>query len=112
LPLTVFPIILTCWLCCRERITLEVIKEKSHRQDVVVRTVENTVANVRLISDCNLGPMTTDAYELRLDEFNEQEGVASEVVTNNLSCTVALRPLGGRLHGRGILHVGFGRGLA
>jgi hypothetical protein len=84
IPLIVYPLLLGCWLCCRERKTIQYNEDKCMQQDEMVEAVEHAVANFNLISDFHLREPVSFDYEGYIDKFHDKEADACAVVNNNL----------------------------
>merc|ERR1719162_1992050 len=84
IPLVVYPIVLSCWLVCRERKTIEVNETKASKQDMMVQDINDAVSNFPLISDFDIRLDTSYRYEADIDAYHDQESLALCVVTNNL----------------------------
>jgi ABC-type multidrug transport system fused ATPase/permease subunit len=83
IPLVVYPIILSFYLCCRQERTLAANDQKALKQDKVVQTVSDAINNYRIIADFSLRPIIVDQYEVRIDKFHDRESAACAVIVNN-----------------------------
>mmetsp|Transcript_3043 Transcript_3043/g.4874 ORF Transcript_3043/g.4874 Transcript_3043/m.4874 type:complete len:623 (+) Transcript_3043:2-1870(+) len=81
--LAAYPLVLGCFLCCRESKTLQENDRRAARQDAVVQTVSDAINNYRIIADFSLRYLIVNTYEKQIDDFHDQESIASAVVTNN-----------------------------
>jgi ABC-type multidrug transport system fused ATPase/permease subunit len=83
IPLAVYPVILLCFLLCRENATVLVNKEKEKEQDHLMQVVLDSVTKYRLIADFMMRPFMVDTYETHIDEYHSKESSAEAVKTNN-----------------------------
>lgn len=83
IPLAVFPVIMGCFLCLRERVTIEANEDMAHRQNHLVHTVNNAITNIRLIADFHLRPLMVGGFEDSINLYNNRQAVYKGVVTNN-----------------------------
>lgn len=81
--LAAYPLVLGCFLCCREAKTLRENDLRADRQDEVVQTVSDAINNHRIIADFSLRYLIVNTYEKQIDAFHDQESIAAAVVTNN-----------------------------
>jgi hypothetical protein len=84
IPLIVYPILLSCWLCIRQRKTIDIHEKKAVAQDEIVESVEYAVEHYNLISDFHLREPVTAKFEQDIDGYHDTEGHACAVVNNNL----------------------------
>eukprot|EP00929_Paragymnodinium_shiwhaense_P113968 TRINITY_DN82278_c0_g1_i1.p1 TRINITY_DN82278_c0_g1~~TRINITY_DN82278_c0_g1_i1.p1 ORF type:complete len:844 (+),score=118.31 TRINITY_DN82278_c0_g1_i1:75-2606(+) len=84
IPLVVMPLIMLSFLTLRERAVVEVNEDAAARQDEVLKCVNESVVNYRLIAEFFLRPWTVDTFEGHLDQYHKQLANANATFTNNL----------------------------
>lgn len=83
IPLVVYPIILSCWLCIRHRRTAGIHEAKESKQDEMVESVEYAAQHYNLISDFHMREPVSKSFEDSIDDFHNIESEACAINTNN-----------------------------
>lgn len=82
-PLGIFPVVMSCFLICREGLTIQKNEDMAHKQNKLVHAINDCIANFRLIADFHLRPYVVRNVEEYIDEYNSDHTSFWTVMQNN-----------------------------
>jgi len=83
LPLLIYPVVLFCFLRVRRRRITQVLQKQYLKENSIVRHVESTVLNFRLVADYGRRAEVTEAFESEVRDFNDASVEALQVLQND-----------------------------